>query len=376
MIHIALISPEKSPYSTTFIQAHKQLIHAKVFHLYGIFYPTHAEDSGELVKNSLLERIKRYVYKALNKKDNYHHTILYKYFKSRHIQLVLAEFGPVGAEVYKVCKMAGIPLLVHFHGFDAWAKPTLDKYGTIYRSMFSYASYILGVSKDMCQQLIDLGAPTHKVIYNCHGPNDAFFKISPLLDKNIFLAEGRFVDKKAPYLTILAFKYVLDLVPDAELHFIGDGTLLFVCKNIVHALQIGQSVHFHGSLSHDQTYTLFEKALCFVQHSIVAENGDSEGTPVAILEASASCLPVVSTRHAGIQDVVIHGETGYLVEEKDVKGMAAYMVRLAQNKQIAMQMGQQGRRFIHENYTTQKHIAILDELIQKSIPNQYEPRLA
>ncbi len=66
----------------------------------------------------------------------------------------------------------------------------------------------------------------------------------------------------------------------------------------------------------------------FVQHSVEAENGDSEGTPVAVLEAQCSGLPVVATRHAGIADVVIDGETGFLSEEGDVDRMAQNMIKV------------------------------------------------
>lgn len=73
-------------------------------------------------------------------------------------------------------------------------------------------------------------------------------------------------------------------------------------------------------------------------------NCDSEGTPVAILEACASGLPVVATRHAGIKDVILHGETGFLIEEGDVHGVAEYMVQLLEDPELAERLGRSGRR--------------------------------
>ena len=72
----------------------------------------------------------------------------------------------------------------------------------------------------------------------------------------------------------------------------------------------------------------------FVQHSIVAPDGDSEGNPVAVMEAQLSGLPVVATRR-GIPEVVRDGETGLLVSEGDVDGMAVAMRRLVLEPALA-----------------------------------------
>ena len=66
-----------------------------------------------------------------------------------------------------------------------------------------------------------------------------------------------------------------------------------------------------------------KSSTAFAQHSITAENGDMEGTPVGIVEASYAGLPVISTFHAGIPDVINNRETGLLVEEHDVEEMEA-----------------------------------------------------
>lgn len=67
----------------------------------------------------------------------------------------------------------------------------------------------------------------------------------------------------------------------------------------------------------------------FVQHSLVVENGDSEGAPVAVIWAQLTEIPVVGTRPRAIPEVVIDGETGFLVQEADVEAMAQSMRQLA-----------------------------------------------
>ncbi|QHT69592.1 glycosyltransferase [Rhodocytophaga rosea] len=369
MIRLAIIAPEKNPYSTTFIQAHKELLEAKISYLYGVFFPAHTQDDVPLISTSIVTTAKKIVYsRILGKEPGYlRKRALYNYLKTHHIEAVLAEFGPTGAEVFPVCQLAGIPLIVHFHGFDAWVDSILEKYKSRYRQMFEYASYIIVVSRDMEQQLLKLGAPRAKVIYNCYGPRDIFFYLNSNFEKINYLAVGRFVEKKAPYLTVMAFAEVLKQIPEARLTMIGDGELLPICKNITTGLGISHAIEFTGALSHEETCKLFEKSFCFIQHSIVAENGDSEGTPVAILEASAAGLPVVATCHAGIKEAIVHGKTGFLVEEKDIKGMAHCMIRLAKDRPLAKQTGEQGRRFVSESFSMQQHISKLNELLKQLV---------
>jgi glycosyltransferase involved in cell wall biosynthesis len=75
-----------------------------------------------------------------------------------------------------------------------------------------------------------------------------------------------------------------------------------------------------------------------------------EGTPLAILEASAAGFPVISTVHAGIPDVVIDGETGFLVLEHDVVWMTAAMLKLLEDKELAQEMGFKGKKNVSSNF--------------------------
>jgi glycosyltransferase involved in cell wall biosynthesis len=118
-----------------------------------------------------------------------------------------------------------------------------------------------------------------------------------------------------------------------------------------------------GALKHEEVIPLFSEACCFAQHSVTPSYGDSEGTPVAILEAGAAELPVVSTRHAGINDAVKHEETGFLVDERDVEGMSDYMRKLIKNKDLCRSMGKKAREHIKTNYNIKRHIACLQSLI-------------
>jgi colanic acid/amylovoran biosynthesis glycosyltransferase len=140
---------------------------------------------------------------------------------------------------------------------------------------------------------------------------------------------------------------------------IGDGELWEESKQLASQLGISDRIDFKGKQSPEEILILFRQARVFLQHSMLAPSGDSEGTPVAILEASATGLPVVSTRHAGIKEAVVHGETGFLVEEGDWKTMGEYMTQLAQNPALCGKMGRNARKHMEENYEMSK---LLDNL--------------
>lgn len=174
---------------------------------------------------------------------------------------------------------------------------------------------------------------------------------------------GRFVEKKAPDLTIRAFKSVNEVYPDSTLVMVGDGPLLDMCKNLAASLGLHEKVIFKKGIPHQEILPLIKSSMAFVQHSVVATNGDSEGTPVAILEAQAAGMPVVATYHAGIPDVVINEVTGLLVQEKAIEEMASAMMRLLANSSLAVTMGENGRKRILENFTMEKHLSVITNSI-------------
>jgi glycosyltransferase involved in cell wall biosynthesis len=104
-----------------------------------------------------------------------------------------------------------------------------------------------------------------------------------------------------------------------------------------------------------------------VQHSVTALNGDQEGTPVAIMEASAAGLPVIATLHAGIPDVIIDGTTGFLVPEHDVDAMSEKMLSLLENKTLAKQFGNNGKERIKIHFSLKRYLDVIDDVIVKAI---------
>jgi glycosyltransferase involved in cell wall biosynthesis len=270
----------------------------------------------------------------------------------------------MGAEVLGACEATGIPLVVHFHGFDAHRTDYIERYGR-YRELFRYAKALVVVSRAMEAQLLALGAPRAKVIYNCYGIDvERFVPGDAATAPPHFTAVGRFADKKAPHLTLQAFRKVLDLRPEAKLTMVGQGRLWEECNRLVQESGMQHAVDLCGVKRPEEIVALLHGSRAFVQHSVVTTTNDHEGTPLAVLEAMATAVPVVATRHAGIADVVEHGERGLLCAEHDVDAMARHMVRLIDDPAEAQRMGRAGRAYVEVFHRVEVQVAALQRILQ------------
>ena len=367
---LCVISPQENAYSQTFVRAHKDYLPAKIKSLYAKDYENFSDESGPLVRPEPASRLGRALLRRSFKLDPqfFQQRALARFLEQNKVDAILAEFGPTATLVMDACAKMNVPLIAHFHGFDAYRQRTLETYGRRYPELFEIAGAIVAVSRDMQAQLIKLGAPADKVHYNSCGVEPSVFKgADPLHSPPTFVAVGRFVNKKAPHLTLLAFKAVLEKYPDARLVMIGDGPLWEACRQMTVSLGLSGAVELQGVRSQAEVAAAMQQARAFVQHSITTHDGDSEGTPVAVLEAGASGLAVISTKHAGIKDAVINDKTGFLVAEGDINAMAEYMTRLAKDPQLAADLGKAGREWVSSEYSMEKSINRLWSIIEGAI---------
>jgi glycosyltransferase involved in cell wall biosynthesis len=374
--NILIVSPHKVGFTETFIRAHIERLDGNVHYLYGwdLDFNTDQDVSLETLykpKKSNFDKLKsllpHYLYFRLKQRKQLNYTketLIKRYIKEHQIDLVLTEYGTAGSDMAPICKALNVPLIVHFHGFDASRYDILNSYKQGYALMFDVAKHIIVVSQAMARALTTLGCPQDKLVLNTYGPHADYTQISPDYQSEYIISVGRHTYKKAPYLTILAFQKVLKKHPHLKLKMIGDGELFDVSQNLVKSLGLKDQVLLLGGLPRTEITRHLQSAFMYVQHSLVASNGDSEGTPVGIIEAMAAGLPVVSTRHAGISDVVVEHETGFLVDENDIEAMAADMLKLTENRDLAESMGNKGKVRIAGHFTLEKHISVLNDLIQ------------
>jgi colanic acid/amylovoran biosynthesis glycosyltransferase len=366
-LKICLASSAAEEYSQTFVRDHLLRLPGEILPLFGAWPDFRFNGRLVLPKRCRLGfrfsgRFPSWVRQRIQKAGENRLAALL-----RQVNVTLAEFAPLGSSLVRPCRIAKVPLVVHFHGYDAYERRTLERYEKDYQEMFLSAAAFVVVSKAMCEQVVRLGAPREKVHLNPCGVDVLRFTATDAgSNPPHFLAMGRFVEKKAHLLTILAFERALRQCPDMRLSLAGDGPLLDSCKQLVAALRLEGAVQFLGVVSHDTVPSTMQRFRGFVQHSVTAPSGDSEGNPVAVMEAGASGLPVVSTKHAGIADTVAHGETGLLCEELDIDAMANHMILLARNPQLASKLGENARARIVSYFSMERSIQGLHGVLEAS----------
>lgn len=362
---IAILTPLEFTKAETFIKNHITNLPFEIVVVYGGNFPYKTSKNTNEVTEKRKHRIGSLLKRFLGlPTQSFQETQLRKVLKTEKVDVVFAEYLHVGAEVVEVCQDLKIPLTAIGLGYEISMYKMLNKYGKKYKKLFDYASTIFIVSEHMKQNIKAIGCDDAKIVCTPAGPSQEFLNLEPTFQSNQLLAVGRFVEKKAPYLTVLAFNEVLKKRPEATLIMAGDGELLQVCKDIANTLDITNAVSFVGKITPGQHQSLIENSIAFIQHSKIAASGDSEGTPVAILEAAAAGLPIIATIHAGIPNVVLNNATGFLVEENDVLSMAEKMISLLADKTLAKKMGAAGKTHVAANFTLEKHIATIATHLQ------------
>lgn len=278
---------------------------------------------------------------------------------------VLAEFGYSGAHIVEPCRQLGIPLVVHFHGTDVNRREVVEKHAAGYQAIFQYASKLIAVSEHMKDRLSQLGADPVKIaVIPCGAtfPAECQLNGRPTGEFNI-LSVARFAPVKAPQLVILAFHQYLSKGGQGHLHMVGEGPLLPFCECMTQGLRISDRVTFHGGLPHEKTLEILGGSHLYIQHSVVAPDGDCEGMPVSIMEAAGYGLPIVATRHGGIPDFIEHEKNGCLVDEYDVDGMAHYMYEIFRNPGRALNMGQRAAVKARQGFDVRMQCEMLKRVV-------------
>ncbi len=182
------------------------------------------------------------------------------------------------------------------------------------------------------------------------------------------VAVCRLIAKKGPIFLLDAFRRIRQRITNVEMFVIGDGEFREPMRQYIAATSTEASVHLLGALSNDEVRRHLREADLFLQHSIAADNVDEEGLPVAILEAMAECVPVVATKHAGIPEVVLDGENGFLVAPGDSRAMAERGIQLLMDGALRSKLGGRGLRSVQQRFTVDRELGRLRKVLAKYWP--------
>ena len=351
-------------YSETFIE--EQINQLEPIHvLYEGWQPSRLKAGGSLFSFPFsilaVRGVLRRIIPGLYQKIYTHY--LRRFLRVHKVDAFLANYGPLGTNIYEACLAEGIPYSVVFLGFDAAEKKTLATYGARYALSLPKAKAIICVAESMRANLEEIAGPLPNLqVIPCGVDTARFIPGTPKDGFNV-ISVARFAEKKGSLKSIQAFEILLRDFPDSQLRMVGDGPLWEEAKEYVSAHGLSESIHFLGAMGQSDYLPLLQESNVFIQHSILTPSGDSEGTPVAILEASACGLAICSTRHAGIPDAVIEEKTGLLVDEHDVEGMASALKSLASDSATTHAYGVAARKHMEEQYDVVKLSAKIKGLL-------------
>lgn len=271
--------------------------------------------------------------------------------------LLLSHFGPLGklAASMKYYGLIEHKVATIFHGYDI-SSYLLEKGERTYDLLFKQADKLLFVSQFFANKAIKLGAPKDLVeVFHMSIDCKRFsFSPRPYPIDNIFkfITVGRLTSKKDHTSLVSAFSRLCDINPNIQLklNIIGDGPDYQKIKDKIDTLGIARLVTLHGALQHDRVKDLLDESNVFVLNCVTASNGDEEGIPCSIMEAMALGIPVISTQHSGVSELVEHMKSGLIANENDVESLFHMMQKMIDSSELWEQFTYKARVKVEQEF--------------------------
>lgn len=286
--------------------------------------------------------------------------------RSRPAQLIHAHFGPNGVRSLTTKNRLRLPLITTFYGYDVLKLARLPRWKRDYPKLFKDGDLFLVEGDHMKSRLSEIGCPVEKIKVQ---------RIAIDLDRVTFRSRvpknkekvklvfcGRFVEKKGLIYALEAVRKVREHHDNFEFRIVGDGPLKNSIERYVEEHKMDSYVKILGFLNYDSYIKEFCAADLFVQPSVTAVDGDTEGgAPTTILEAQAAGLPVISTYHADIPNIVVSGQSALLSKERNTKELAGNISMLIEHQDRWSDMGRVGRDFVERYHNVKSEVVRLEE---------------
>jgi colanic acid/amylovoran biosynthesis glycosyltransferase len=246
---------------------------------------------------------------------------------------------------------------------------------SVYKKLFEQKILFLPVCDFFRKKLITYGALPERIIVLHSAINCAHFRYKPRLLKNEktinILSTGRFIPKKGIEYAIMAIAKLINTKHySVNYTIVGRGSAKQQYEQLIKKYKLANHIKIVDWLDHDQLAKRLNEAHIFVSTSVTASNGDWEGIPNALKEAMATGLPVISTYHAGIPELVEDGISGFLVPEKDVDALADKIEYLITHPEMWPQMGAAGRKKVEQDFELHKESDKLEKILLNCVQNK------
>jgi glycosyltransferase involved in cell wall biosynthesis len=184
------------------------------------------------------------------------------------------------------------------------------------------------------------------------------------------LSVGRLVRKKGHRHQLDACALLKRWGVPFEARIIGDGELRRGLQRGIKALDLADVVTLCGGQQHERVQEAYDWADIFWHTGIIDIHGNRDGLPNVIPEALAHQLPVICGPVAGATEAVTHEITGLVVDVTDRASLAGAVKRLAEDESLRRSLGENGRRWVEENFLVSKNVAILAEAFREAAGNE------
>lgn len=281
--------------------------------------------------------------------------------------IIHCQFGTLGLNALLLRKLGLLKgkLITSFRGYDI--SRYVQQHGSdVYKELFVKGDFFLTNCDYFKHRLLKLGCDEKKVVVLRSGLDSSKFVFtprSPHPDGRVRIATtGRLVEKKGIEYCIRA---VAKLHPaqrqNIEYNIIGDGPLKDKFQQLIQELNVSDTVKLLGWKQQQELIEILNNSHIFIAPSVTAADGDQDAPVNTLKEAMAMGLPVISTLHGGIPELVKDGISGFLVPERDADGIAEKLSYLISHPQDWSQMGFAGRACVEEHYDLHK---LNDELVE------------
>ena len=279
--------------------------------------------------------------------------------RRRETRVVHAHYGTTAVKALPFVWRQRWPLVASFYGYDVgylqamWRHPGHWRYGAGVRLLFRDAGRLLVLSNAMRDDLVALGAPPARIEVHRNGVDLARFRPPPGGPPNgvpAVLLCGWEVEKKGFAYGFEALARLRDRGQPFRVlyHTAAPGPLRPVLDRAIERLGLANRIE---RVPPDASPAeVMRRASLILAPSVVAANGDREGVPTVLVEAAACGVPAVASRHAGIPEIVVDGETGLLCPERDVGALAAALLRLLDDAALRRRFGEAARANVESGW--------------------------
>ncbi|MEX0685952.1 MAG: glycosyltransferase [Balneolales bacterium] len=263
-----------------------------------------------------------------------------------------------------------IPLIVNFYGYDVMRLPKEFGWKTRYNRLKAQAAHYIAGSEDMKNNLTEMGFPEERIEVIKLGldMDNISFRPKQKAGLNLMMV-GRMVEKKGYEYALKAVSILKQKNYPVHIDLYGDGSLKPFLKDLCKALDIEDIVTFNGNTPNRTIITeLYHHDILLIP-SVQAEDGDREGIPQTIVEGMASGIPVIGSYHAGIPELVINGETGLLVKERDELEIAHSIIKLYKNPELVKRIIRKAKVLVKQEHCIHKMVSKTESLYNRVIQN-------